>query len=82
LESPLPVGLPEEAPDIERDFERARGATIELLSRLQAMWPEELPDIVKRQIAEDRRSTTALAECRKDYFSGRAARSESPNTGG
>ena len=65
---PLPVDAEEEIPGIEATFEHKRAKTIALLERANTPWPHDLLDAVKQQIAEDRKLTTEIAECRKEYF--------------
>jgi hypothetical protein len=65
---PLPVNEGEEQPGVETAFEHRRAQTIEILERAGSNWPKELLDAVKEQIGEDRKMTTLIAECRKNYF--------------
>jgi hypothetical protein len=68
FEVPLPVNTAEEESGVENTFEHKRARTIALLESVKGGWPSELLETVKQQIAEDRRITTAIAECRKTYF--------------
>jgi hypothetical protein len=67
-EVPLPVNADDEQPGVETVFEHKRAQTIAMLEKVSGDWPEELLDAVKQQVAEDRRLTTDIAECRKTYF--------------
>jgi len=69
-EVPLPIN--EEEADAENsarsDFEHERARTIALLTTAGETWPLELLAAVQQQVQEDRRHTTDLAECRKQYM--------------
>jgi hypothetical protein len=62
---PLPVNQSEEEPGPESDFEHRRAHTISILEKAGAQWSQELLEAVKAQVADDRRFTTEIAECRK-----------------
>lgn len=67
----LPVSESEdtaEMPGSQSAFERLRTHTIELLRGTESSWSQEVVDLVKRQVMEDRTQTTQLAECRKTIF--------------
>jgi hypothetical protein len=66
---PLPVEAAEEQPGVETAFEHARAQTIAMLEAAGTSWPKELLDAVKQQVADDRKMTTIIADCRKAYFS-------------
>jgi hypothetical protein len=66
---PLPVEAAEEQPTVEAAFEHERAQTIVMLEQVGGSWPQELLDAVKQQIAEDRKTTTVIADCRKAFFS-------------
>lgn len=68
----LPVSDDVEQPGAQTGFERLRTHTIELLQGTEAQWTQEVLDLVKQQVAEDRVQTTAIAECRKTLFEGDA----------
>jgi hypothetical protein len=66
---PLPLNedVSEES-DEQNDFEHNRAQTIALLEEAGDNWPADLLDLVRQHVAEDRRHTTDLAECRMKYF--------------
>jgi hypothetical protein len=65
---PLPVNESEEEPGPQATFEHLRAQTIDLLAAAGDSWSPELLAAVKQQAAGDRVATTALAECRKQFF--------------
>jgi hypothetical protein len=68
---PLPINAEvSEMSEDQETFEQNRARTIALLETAGDGWTQELLDLVRRQVADDRRHTTALAECRKVYFAG------------
>jgi hypothetical protein len=66
---PLPLSeeVDEESQE-QNDFEHNRAQTIALLDQAGDSWPAELLDLVRQHVAEDRRHTTSLAECRKHLY--------------
>jgi hypothetical protein len=64
----LPVNDQAEEPESQSRFEHLRTHTIELLQGTEAQWTQEVLDLVKRQVIEDRRETTQIAECRKTLY--------------
>ena len=50
------------------EFERRRTQTVGMLEPLGEDWSQELIDLVKQQVAHDRKSTTDIAECRKSIY--------------
>jgi hypothetical protein len=50
------------------EFERRREQTVAMLEKIGEDWPQRLTDLVKEQVAHDRKSTTEIAECRKSIF--------------
>jgi hypothetical protein len=64
----LPVDDSVEQPGSQTTFETMRTQTIEMLRSIGNAWPQELVDLVTRQVREDRVQTTQLAECRKQVF--------------
>ena len=56
----------------QANFERRRTQTIDLLTGRDADWTQELLDLVKQQVSEDRKQTTQIADCRKTLFEGDA----------
>ncbi|HEX6506596.1 MAG TPA: hypothetical protein VF221_03100 [Chloroflexota bacterium] len=64
----LPVDDDIEQPGSQTTFEHMRTQTIELLRRAGDNWSQEVLDLVKRQVSEDRTQTTQIAECRKQLF--------------
>jgi hypothetical protein len=66
----LPVSDDMEQPGSQTRFEHLRTHTIELLHGTDAQWTQEVLDLVKKQVAEDRAQTTQIAECRKTIFEG------------
>lgn len=66
---PLPLNEDiSELPQEQDDFEHNRAQTIALLESAGDNWPDELLALVRQHVAEDRRHTTDLAECRMRYF--------------
>lgn len=68
-EIPLPINEAEAQPGREHTFEQKRAQTIALLERVGENWPEELLELVKQQVQQDRQCTTAIAERRMSVFS-------------
>jgi hypothetical protein len=68
----LPVSHGEQQPGAETRFERLRTQTIALLRGTGTEWPQEVLDLVKTQVGEDRIQITQIAECRKTRFEGDA----------
>ena len=68
----LPISDEAEQPSAQSRFEHLRTRTIELLQGTEGRWNQEVLDLVKRQVAQDRTQTTAIAECRKSNFEGDA----------
>jgi hypothetical protein len=63
--------------DVEQDgsqsrFEHLRTHTIEMLQGTEGQWTQEVLDLVKKQVMEDRVQTTQIAECRKTMYEGDA----------
>jgi hypothetical protein len=68
----LPVSDEVQQPGAQTTFERLRTHTLELLHGTDAAWTQEVLDLVKQQVSEDRTQTTQIAECRKSLFEGDA----------
>jgi hypothetical protein len=68
----LPVSDESVQPGSQSRFEHLRTRTIELLDGTETRWTQEVLDLVKRQVSEDRSQTTQIAECRKSNFEGEA----------
>jgi hypothetical protein len=66
---PLPInaGVSEMTHE-QQTFEKRRGRTIALLETANDEWSHELFDLVRQQVADDRRFTTSLAACRSANF--------------
>jgi hypothetical protein len=66
---PLPLSEEvDEEPEDQNDFEHNRAQTIAILEQAGESWPAGLLDLVRQHVAEDRRHTTSLAECRKQFY--------------
>lgn len=65
---PLPVEANEEVPSRENTFEHLRAETIEMLKAGGANWTPALLEMVRQQVADDRRATTEIAEARTAYY--------------
>lgn len=65
---PLPTSQAEETSGTESTFEHLRAQTIAMLEGTGGTWPPALLEAVKDQVAADRKATTEIAECRKQYF--------------
>ena len=68
VDVPLPVNNAEEEPGVESEFEHRRARTIAMLEEVDGTWPAALLEAVRQHVSEDRKATTAIAECRKAYF--------------
>jgi hypothetical protein len=66
----LPVSDESEQAGSQSRFEHLRTRTIELLEGTESQWNQEVLDLVKKQVSEDRSQTTQIAECRKSDFEG------------
>lgn len=64
----LPISDVSEQPTAQSRFEHLRTRTIELLQGTEDAWTQEVLDLVKQQVSEDRTETTQIAECRKSTF--------------
>jgi hypothetical protein len=64
----LPMADETEQRSSQSRFEHLRTRTIELLHGTEGQWSQEVLDLVKRQVSEDRTQTTQIAECRKSTF--------------
>lgn len=67
-EIPLPINENEAQPGREHTFEQKRAQTIALLEQAGENWSEDLLDLVKHQVQQDRKCATAIAERRKSAF--------------
>lgn len=65
---PLPINESEEEPGPEARFEHLRAETIALVQTAPDEWPQELLDLVKKHVADDRERTTQIADCRRQFF--------------
>ena len=68
----LPISDESEQLSAQSQFEHLRTRTIEMLQGTEGKWTQEVLDLVKRQVSEDRTETTQIAECRKSNFEGDA----------
>ena len=67
-EIPLPVASEDVPPSREVSFERLRAQTIAMLQTVPEPWSQELLDLVKEQVTEDRKQTTAIADRRRTHL--------------
>lgn len=66
---PIPENVPvQDAGSPAGQFERLRIGTITMLEQVEGEWPDQLRELVRQQVSEDRQRTTQIAGDRKAIF--------------